>query len=129
MVDAQRDITVSELDDLIGRMREAGQDPREIEEFKTVLSGGRQIRAEQRAGFTRTAIVYALRYGGKALAWLLRYFSEEAAGYVLRHATALGDFLDAAEHWAVNEIAGFLQRMGVPAGPARTIAEVIVSLV
>lgn len=129
MVNAQWDITVSVLDDLIGQVREAGQDPRQLEEFKAALGGERLLPASQRAGFTRSVVVYALRYGGQALAWLLRYFSEEAAGYVLRNATALGEYLNSLENWAVNEISGFLQRLGVPAGPARNIAEVIVGLV
>ncbi|MCX5328524.1 hypothetical protein [Streptomyces sp. NBC_00140] len=128
MTEAQWDITEADLDDLVAQVREAGQDTQEAEEIKAALSGGEATPAEA-AGVKRRLIVLALRYGGKALAWLLKHFSQEAAQYVIRHSQRLADFLDRAENWAVDKITRFLEGCGVPVQQAQAIARTIMAIV
>ncbi|PSM38788.1 hypothetical protein C6Y14_35025 [Streptomyces dioscori] len=129
MSEAPGNITTADLDDLVERMREAGQDTTEGEELRAAFAQLDEMSRAQAAGFKRRLVVAALRYGGKALAWLVRHFSEQAAEYVLRHALQLADFLERAESWAVEKIAQFLQGCGVPGNLALEIARVIMAIV
>ncbi|GAA2531921.1 MULTISPECIES: hypothetical protein [Streptomyces] len=124
-----QDLTSADLDDLVERMRAAGQDGAEGEELKAAMGRLDELPPVQAAGLVRQAVVAALRYGGRVLAWLLRHFNQEVAGYVLRHSQVLADFLDRAENWAVAKIAQFLERLGVPGHHAAEIARVLMAIV
>ncbi|GAB2518959.1 hypothetical protein [Nocardia heshunensis] len=129
MTDAQWDLAPADFDDLVDLVREADVDTHEIEAVTDALRGVAADPApETVAGIKRRLIVYALRYGGKALAWLLKHFSKEAASYVLRHSTQLADFLDRAENWATEKITEYLVRLGVPRRYAAEIARAIMAL-
>jgi hypothetical protein len=129
MSEVPGDVTTADLDDLVERMREAGQDTPEGEELRAALARLDELPPAQAAGVKRQLVVAALRYGGKVLAWLLRHFSQQAAEYVLRHSQRLADFLDRAESWAVEKIAQFLEGCGVPGNHAWEIARAIMAIV
>ncbi|GAB2537826.1 hypothetical protein [Nocardia heshunensis] len=129
MTEPRWDISADDLDDLVTQVREAGQDSAEVEAARSALSGAVNTLAPSGIeGYKRKLIVLALRYGGKALAWLLRHFSKEAAEYVLRHSKQLADFLDRAENWVQDKIIHFLVGCGVPHQYAVEIARILMAL-
>ncbi|MFG6115554.1 hypothetical protein [Thalassobacillus devorans] len=73
-------------------------------------------------GLKKTAIVYAFRYGGKALSTVLDVVSDSTAKYVKKNSGKIADAIDDASTMIHGEIYQSLLSAGVPTFYARNIA-------
>ncbi|WP_339292747.1 hypothetical protein MKY48_08770 [Paenibacillus sp. FSL W8-0187] len=83
-------------------------------------------------GLKKTALVYALRHGGKALDDLLDWLgvASKEAGYVTKNANKIADFLDSVTDEVEKRLIDFLIfECGIPQGAARVIAYAITGII
>ena len=82
-----------------------------------------KIEAEmQTFGLKKTAIVYAFRYGGKALGTVLDVVSDSTATYVKKNSGKIADAIDDASDLLYASIYQSLLSAGIPTFYARNIA-------
>lgn len=82
-----------------------------------------KVEAEmQTFGLKKTAIVYAFRYGGRALSTVLDVVSDSTATYVRKNSGKIADAIDDASAMIHGEIYQSLLSAGVPTTYARNIA-------
>lgn len=126
--------SVSDLDDLVDRVRAAGGDTAVVGALRAALVGGGDAGAAGTApagtapagslapadlrGLKRRVVVHALFYGGSALDALLLRLDDRTARYVRLHAARLAVNLDRTADWAVQPIAQSLAFCGVPRSSA-----------
>ncbi|WP_328491363.1 hypothetical protein OHS59_00395 [Streptomyces sp. NBC_00414] len=123
-------ITEADFDDLIARVAEEGGDPQVVETIKSAFLGDARLAEVDVQGATRRLIIYALRYGGRGLVWLLKFFSADAAQYVERVRVELAAYLERHRVWVVGQLTTFLVvTCGVPRPQAAKIAAKLVDLV
>jgi len=74
-------------------------------------------------GWKKSAIVYALKYGGRALDAILDLISPEHARYLTKYADEIADFLDSISNSFEARLIDFMIfELGIPNSSARAIA-------
>ncbi|MGN7198353.1 hypothetical protein ACTHS9_30850 [Bacillus mycoides] len=81
-------------------------------------------------GWKKTAVVYALRYGGDALSAILKNLSKTNANLVKKHSKQLADALDSFSNSIEARLVDYMiHTLGFPSSSARTIAWAIMLVI
>lgn len=72
-------------------------------------------------GVKKTALVYALRYGGKALSSVTEYLNKDTAKYLSKNADLIADTLESVSSGFRGAVVQALISVGVPHSAASTI--------
>ncbi|MGE6553206.1 hypothetical protein ACQKFK_31110 [Bacillus mycoides] len=81
-------------------------------------------------GWKKSAVVYALRYGGDALSAILKNLSKTNANLVKKHSKQLADALDSFSNSIEARLVDYMiHTLGFPSSSARTIAWAIMLVI
>lgn len=81
-------------------------------------------------GWKKTAVVYALRYGGDALSAILKNLSKTNANLVKKHSGQLADALESFSNSIEARLVDYMiHTLGFPSSSARTIAWAIMLVI
>ncbi|MDQ0417741.1 hypothetical protein J2Z48_001914 [Croceifilum oryzae] len=81
-------------------------------------------------GWKKTAMVYALKYGGDYIGKLLKILNKEAGDYLKKHSYEIGDALDRFTTQIEQNLIDFMiHTLGFPQWVARNIAWAIMFLI